>query len=184
MFKYDKGFGTYDFNTKIIGQGQVTVGKYCSIAENVTFITWGHRTDRFTTYPFGSGKPENWWHNIEGHPVEKPILIGNDVWIGFGAIILPGTKIKDGAVIAAGSVVSGLVKPYSIVAGNPAQRLYYRFKPEIIKILLKLKWWDYPVEKIKENVHLLCTNDETKLIELYNKLTESEYSKFKVINIS
>lgn len=82
------------------------------------------------------------------------VRIGNDVWIGANAVILPGVTVGDGAVIAAGAVVTKDVKPYSIVGGVPAKLIKYRFEPWQIELLLKLKWWDWPLEKIKENITL------------------------------
>lgn len=82
---------------------------------------------------------------------EKPTHIGNDVWIGLEAVILPGITIADGAVIAAGAVVTKDVPPYAVVGGNPATILKFRFCPEIIAALLQIRWWDWTDEKIAAN---------------------------------
>ena len=147
----------------------VFIGKYSSIENNVKIIVDGnHNTDWISSYPFGeliSGVPKN-----PGHPVGKgDILIGNDVWIGYGAIILPGVKIGDGAVIGAGSVVTKKIDDYEIVAGNPAKHIRYRFSKEKIEILKKIKWWDWPVEKIKENADILQSNNIDSLIFNFEK---------------
>ncbi|SCY09140.1 Acetyltransferase (isoleucine patch superfamily) [Lachnospiraceae bacterium XBB2008] len=83
-----------------------------------------------------------------------PIIIGNDVWIGGNAIILPGINIGDGAIVAAGAVVTKDVEPYSIVGGVPAKVIKYRFDSETITALLKIKWWDWPLDKIIDNIEL------------------------------
>jgi len=99
------------------------------------------------------------------------IEIGNGVWIGTRVIVLPGVKIGDGAIIGAGSIVTKDVAPYSITAGNPAVHKKYRFKPEIIKELLKVKWWDWPVEKIKRNEKFFTT-DLTKAKEIKSLIVD------------
>jgi virginiamycin A acetyltransferase len=92
-------------------------------------------------------------------PLKGDTIIGNDVWIGQNATILPGTRIGDGAIIGAESVVGSDVEPYTIVAGNPAKVIRKRFDDELIAMLLKLKWWDLPVEEIMKLVPLLHDND-------------------------
>lgn len=160
---YDIGDHTYghpkvydwDEGTKL------TIGRYCSIADDVTILLGGnHRTDWVTTYPF-SAIPEVWPEakEITGHPQSKGgVVIGNDVWIGFGSTILSGVKIGDGAVIAAKSVVTKDVPPYSIVGGLPAKVIKYRFSDEKIEKLLKIKWWNWREKKIRKNIELFCSD--------------------------
>jgi acetyltransferase-like isoleucine patch superfamily enzyme len=141
------------------GEGRfLTIGKYCSISTQVLiFLGSEHRTDWISTYPF----PILWReaNSIKGHPSSKgDVRIGNDVYIGYHVLILSGVTIGDGAVIGAGSVVASDVPPYAIVAGNPAHVLRYRFDEETIKKLLKIRWWDWPDEKVKENIHLICND--------------------------
>ncbi len=141
------------------GEGSsLRIGKYCSISANVViFLGSEHRTEWISTYPF----PYIWEEakSIKGHPATKgDVVIGSDVWIGFGTTILSGVTIGDGAAIGACSLVIRDVPPYAIVAGNPAQVLRYRFDAETIQKLLKISWWDWPDEKVKENVRLICSD--------------------------
>lgn len=145
---------------RVYGSGpKLRIGKFCSIAGGVRiFLAVDHRSDWITTYPF----PLIWReaHGIKGHPFSKgDIAIGNDVWIGQNATILSGVTIGDGAVIGGCAVVTGNVPPYAIVAGNPAKLIRYRFENEKIERLLKLKWWDWPIDKIKKNLNYLCSTD-------------------------
>jgi len=143
------------------GEGaKLKIGKYCSIAEAVNiFLGGNHRLDWITTYPFMSIFDWKEAENLKGHPATKgDVVIGNDVWIGHGATILSGVKIGDGAVIGAAAVVAKDVEPYSVVVGNPAKEVKKRFPNNVIVKLLKLKWWDWPEDKIKENLPVLCSS--------------------------
>ena len=135
------------------------IGKFCSIAGNVTILLGGeHRIDWITTYPFNVFFSEA--KHLRGHPATKgDVIINNDVWIGEGAFILSGIHIGNGAVIAAKSVVTKDVEPYTIVGGNPAQKIRKRFPDHVIEELLDIQWWDLPMEKIKESIPLLLSND-------------------------
>ena len=149
------------------------IGSFCSIADNITIILGGnHRTDWITTFPFGHiFKDELGGANIAGHPRSNgDIIIGNDVWIGRGATILSGIKIGDCAVIAANSTVTKDVQPYEIVGGNPARVIKKRFNEKITELLLKLKWWELPVDVIKNiSQNLSSQPDEAQLTELVGK---------------
>ena len=145
---------------------KLIIGKFCMIASDVTFIMNGanHLSDAITSFPFAIfGK--DWSNAMEGkeYPNKGNIVIGNDVWIGYGATIMPGVTIGDGAIVASKSVVTKDVEPYSIVGGNPAKEIRKRFSKEEIKELLELKWWDWPIEKITENVHSLTGNNLKEL---------------------
>lgn len=151
---------------------RLVIGKFCAIAPRVKFIMNGanHKMKAFTTYPFGLFR--NGWENgipgIEELPFKRDTEVGNDVWIGMESIIMPGIKIGDGAIIAAKSVVTKDVPPYTIVGGNPATIIRKRFSDDVIELLLKIRWWDWEVEKITENITLLCSEDVDKLIHMLN----------------
>ncbi len=151
----------FDFiNDKLI------IGKFCMIASGVKFIMNGgnHLTNALSAYPFaifGNG----WEKAMKGkeYPNKGDITVGNDVWIGHNATIMAGVKIGDGAIIATNSTVVRDVAPYSIVGGNPANEIKKRFDEETIKELLELQWWNWPVEKITENLENLTNNTVNKL---------------------
>ncbi len=146
---------------------RLVMGRFCSISDQVTIILGGnHRSDWITTYPFPVFK-ETWPEaaTIKGHPASKgDIIIGNDVWIGYGATILSGVTIGSGAVIGAQAVISSDVAPYSIMAGNPAREIKKRFDDATIAQLLQLAWWDWPEEKIRLKLPVLCSNQIHQLL--------------------
>jgi virginiamycin A acetyltransferase len=142
---------------------KLVIGKFCALAKGVKFIMNGanHKMSGFSTYPFqifGNG-----WERVMPQPNELPFkgdtVIGNDVWIGYKAVMMPGVKIGDGAIIAAKSVVTSHVPPYTIVGGNPANVLRQRFSDETIKILLDIAWWNWDIEKITRNLEKIVGAD-------------------------
>ena len=147
----------YDF----IGD-KLIIGKFCQIASSVEFIMNGanHQMNAVTTFPF---------YTLEGWDMEPPSMddlplkgdtvIGNDVWIGQNAVILPGVHIGDGVIIGANSVVGSNVEPYTIVAGNPARAIRKRFDDELIGYLLAFKWWDKSIEEINGLIPILTSSD-------------------------
>lgn len=133
----------YDWNK----EDKLIIGSFNSFALAEFFLGGNHRTDWITTFPFGhiflDEFPRGLIHGIKGHPASKgDIVIMNDVWIGYGCTVLSGVTIGSGSVLAARSVVTKDVPPYSIVGGNPARVLKYRFNQEMIDLLLKVAWWD------------------------------------------
>lgn len=145
---------------------KLIIGKFCMIASDVTFIMNGanHLSESISTYPFAIFG-HDWANAMEGktYPYKGDTIIGNDVWIGYGATIMAGVKIGDGAIIATKSVVTKDVEPYSIVGGNPAKTIRPRFPEQIIKELLEIRWWDWPIEKITKHVQRLTSNDIEKI---------------------
>lgn len=143
------------------------IGSYCSIADSATIILGGeHRTDWVTTYPFSHFFPEA--RGFKGHPRTKgDVVVGSDVWIGYEALILSGVRVGNGAVVAARSVVTRSVEPYSIVAGNPARHVRFRFDERAVKALEEIAWWDWPSEKIREAWPLLLADDAQAFIDAY-----------------
>lgn len=149
---------------------KLVIGKFCMIASGVTFIMNGanHLTDAISTYPFaifGNG----WEDAMKGktYPFKGDTIIGNDVWIGYNAVIMAGVKIGDGAIIATNSTVTKDVEPYAIVGGNPAREIRKRFPDDVIQKLLNLKWWDWDTEKITRNVQYLTSNNIDQLINAF-----------------
>ena len=151
---------------------KLIIGKFCMIASGVQFIMNGgnHLTDSISTYPF-SIFGEDWANAMEGKsfPYKGDTEIGNDVWIGSNATIMPGVKVGDGAIIATNSTVTKNVEPYTIVGGNPAKPIRKRFSEEQIEVLLKLKWWDWDIEKITQSVQVLSGTNIDELRKLSNK---------------
>jgi acetyltransferase-like isoleucine patch superfamily enzyme len=166
---YKIGRGTYG-GPRVLSWRDGTaleIGSFCSISDTVTIMLGGeHRTDWVTTYPFSGLFPEA--GGFKGHPHTKGnVLIGNDVWIGYEALILSGVKIGNGAVVAARSIVTRDVKPYSIVAGNPARHVRFRFDERAVKALEEIAWWDWPMDKIKAAWPLLLADDVEAFIAAY-----------------
>jgi virginiamycin A acetyltransferase len=145
---------------------KLIMGKFCMIASGVTFIMNGgnHLTEATTAYPFAIFGGD-WQHAMEGksYPSKGDTIIGNDVWIGHDATIMPGVQIGDGAIIAAKAVVTKDVEPYTIVGGNPVKPIKKRFSDATISKLLQLKWWDWDIEQITKNVEKLTSRPEALL---------------------
>ena len=141
---------------------KLIIGKFCQIAAGVEFVMNGanHQMNAVSTFPFYT--LEGWnmaAPKMEDLPIKGDTIIGNDVWIGQNAIILPGVHIGDGAIIGASSVVGSNVPPYTIVIGNPAKELRKRFDEELIALLLQWKWWDKPIEEIDALIPILTSSD-------------------------
>lgn len=149
------------FNYPSFGD-HLIIGKFCQIAQGTTFIMGpaNHRLNSVTTYPFNVMGGE-WTNATAPHLSELPhkgdTIIGNDVWIGKNAVIMPGSKIGDGAIVAAYSVVSGKIDSYTVVGGKPAQKIKNRFDEELKNLLLQYKWWNLPIRRITEILPQLCS---------------------------
>ncbi len=149
------------YHFEFIGD-KLIIGKFCMIASDVKFIMNGanHLTKSISSFPFAIFG-EDWKNAMDGknYPTKGNTEIGNDVWIGFNSTIMPGIKIGDGAIIATNSTVTKNVEPYSIVGGNPAKEIKKRFTKEQIEKLLEIKWWNWEIEKITENVENLTSEN-------------------------
>ncbi len=141
---------------------KLTIGTYGSIADDVNIMLGGnHRTDFITTYPFGAMPAL--WPKAAGrndYAVSRgDVVIGHDVWLGSGCMILSGVTVGHGAVVAARAVVTKDVAPYAIVGGNPAGVIRMRFETDTVARLLASQWWDLPRERIVALIPLLQGND-------------------------
>lgn len=155
-------------------KGHLKIGKFCSIAPDVEiFINGYHNTNCVSTYPFSimCMRDIEYFKDIKfdekSIPYNKDVIIGNDVYIGEGSKIMGGVTIGDGAVIASGSVVTNNVNPYEIVGGNPAAHIKFRFNQEQIEKLLKIAWWNWDLEKIRQNVVYITSEDIDGFIDKF-----------------
>ena len=163
---YDDPAGAERFEENVLDHfdfigDRLVIGRFCSIAAGVRFLMNGgnHQVATMSSYPFsifGDGweaaAPEAW-------PYKGDTRVGNDVWIGYGATILPGVTIGDGAVVGSLSVVASDVPPYAIVGGNPARVIRHRFDDASIARLLELRWWDWEIERITRKVRAIAGTD-------------------------
>lgn len=151
-----------------INKDKLIIGKFCSIACGVRFLfnSANHTLSSLSTYTFPLFYEEwdlkqqdvvNSWGN------KGDIIIGNDVWIGYEAVILSGVTVGDGAIIGTRAVVTKDVPPYTIVGGVPAKPIKKRFSEDTIVSLLKIKWWDWPKEKITNNLSAIQSGDIKQL---------------------
>ncbi|MCK0138163.1 CatB-related O-acetyltransferase [Aliiroseovarius sp. F47248L] len=141
-----------------MSEGQLTIGRFCQIAHGVRFITAAanHAHYGLTSFPFGIFALDQ---EVMTQPDSRETKIGNDVWLGYGAIVCPAVTIGNGAIIGAGAVVSEDVPDYTIVAGNPARVVKLRLPPEDIAKMNRLAWWDWPVDRIAQARHALEAGD-------------------------
>ena len=157
---------------------KLVIGKFCQIAAGVEFVMNGanHQMNAVTTFPF---------YTLEGWEMEPPAasdmplkgdtVVGNDVWIGQNAVILPGVHIGDGAIIGANSVVGSDISPYTIAVGNPAREIRKRFDDEMIRLLLAFQWWNQSVEEINRLIPLLTSGDlENVKAQIIARLNQPE----------
>ena len=151
------------FNWPVFGD-KLIIGKFCSIACGTKFIMGpaNHRINSVSTYPFAV-MGGAWEKKLPAHMTQLPFkgdtVVGNDVWIGRECVIMPGVKIGDGAILAAYSVITKDVEPYSLVGGNPARFIKKRFDDQLIKLLLEVKWWDLPPRQLNHILPVLCDPD-------------------------
>lgn len=151
----------YDFNGD-----KLIIGRFCQIAADVNFVMNGanHQMNAVSTFPFYIF--EGWDQSVppmSEMPLKGDTIVGNDVWIGQNATILPGVHIADGAIIGLNSVVASDVPPYTIAAGNPARPIRKRFDDELIALMLQFKWWDLDIEEIDKLIPILSCSDLEKV---------------------
>ena len=150
---------------------KLIIGSYCSIGSGAVFMmagNQGHNKEWLSTYPFYF--QANIFKDAKnGFKKAGNTVIGNDVWIGSEAMIMSGITIGHGAIIAARSVVVKDVEPYTVVGGNPSVLIKSRFEEKEIKQLLKMKWWNWDEEKIKESMHLICSSKINELFDYWTK---------------
>lgn len=165
---YDDPDGAENFERNVLYHfpfigDKLVIGKFCALARGVKFIMNGanHQMSGFSTYPFyifGGG-----WERQVPQPGDLPYkgdtVIGNDVWLGFDVLVMPGVRIGDGAIIAARSVVTGDIPAYAIAGGNPARVIKERFAPAVIRELQALAWWDWPADRISRNLAAIMAAD-------------------------
>ena len=163
---YDDPEGAGNFEKNILYHfpfigDRLIIGKFCAIARGVKFIMNGanHKTSGISTYPFhifGNG-----WEKVTPVPGDLPYkgdtIIGNDVWIGYDALIMPGVNIGNGAIISSRSVVVKDVPAYTIYGGNPARLIKERFSASTVQRLQALAWWNWPVDKITRNLEAIVS---------------------------
>ena len=158
----DSEFESHVTNFYPWSRDKLIIGRFCQIAAGVEFMMndANHQMSAVSTFPF---------YTLEGWNMEAPkasdmpdkgdTVIGNDVWIGQNAVILPGVHIGDGAIIGASSVVGSHVEPYTIVAGNPARIIRKRFDDELIDLMERFKWWEKSIEEINNMIPILTSSD-------------------------
>lgn len=169
---YDDPVDVHNFENNVLYHfdfigDKLIIGNFCQIATNVKFVMNGgsHHLDGFSSFPFIIF--QSYWDEVPFIANrKKDTVIGNDVWIGYDATIMPGVTIGDGAIIGTKSVVTKDVAPYEIVGGNPAQVIRKRFDDETIALLLELRWWHWPIEKIRAHVLSIMKGDLNILKDL------------------
>jgi virginiamycin A acetyltransferase len=150
------------------GPERLVIGKYCALATGVRFIMAGgnHPTAGVSTFPFaifGGEWTERTADLIYGLPSRGDTIVGNDVWFGYRALVMPGVHIGDGAIVAAGAVVSRDVPPYGIVAGNPARVVRTRFDDADVELLLRSAWWDWPRELVTAHARTIMAGTPAEI---------------------
>jgi acetyltransferase-like isoleucine patch superfamily enzyme len=167
------GAHTYGPFTVHAGPGdraRLSIGAYTSIAAGVEFALGGnHRADWVSTYPFRVAFGLAGAHD-DGHPrPERDIFVGSDVWLGYSALVLPGARIGDGAVVGARTVVAKDVRPYAIVVGSPAREVRRRFDDDQVEALLRIRWWDWSDDVVRDRVGQLSSGDVDGFIAAHDR---------------
>ncbi len=160
----------FERNAFLYGHGpeRLIIGRYCAIASGVRFLMSGgnHADLGPSTFPFGIfGEP---WASrtmdlVMSAPSRGDTVVGNDVWLGYRALVMPGVNIGHGSVVAAASVVTADVPPYAVVGGNPARVLRRRYEDDGVETLLRAAWWDWPVELVTEHARTIMAGEPAEL---------------------
>ncbi|HEX5894762.1 MAG TPA: CatB-related O-acetyltransferase [Thermoleophilaceae bacterium] len=158
------------------GPERLVIGRYCAIASKVRFLMSGgnHADLGPSTFPFGIfGEPwaERTMDLVMSAPSRGDTVVGHDVWLGYGALVMPGVSIGSGAVVAAGSVVAADVPAYAIVAGNPARVVRRRYEDDDVERLLRAAWWDWPVELVTEHARAIMAGKPAELERIAGELS-------------
>lgn len=173
---YSTEIGDFTYTGKNFTSWHCKIGAFCSISWNVSVGGANHDYKRVTTHSFLYEPSFGFCGDKPGYDrFTDKCVVGNDVWIAAGATICRGVEIGDGAVVAAGAVVTKDVEPYTIVAGVPARPIKKRFEDEIIDLLRQSEWWNLPAEVIKENIELFNSeptiDTARQILELRGKTT-------------
>ena len=143
-------------------QEKLVIGRFCQFANGVRFITASanHRFDGFSSFPFAIFEGGSGDMTRASLPQKFPdTIVGNDVWLGDGAVIMPGARLGNGVIVGARSVVTGTVPDYAIVTGNPARIVRRRFPDDHIARLNRIAWWTWPIDRILANEQAICGGD-------------------------
>lgn len=178
---YDDPDGATEFERRNVlygyGPERLVIGKYCAIAAGTRFLMAGaaHPDMGVSTFPFtmfGGSWAERTLDLVTGMPSRGDTVIGNDVWIGYQALIMPGVRIGDGAIVAAGAVVTADVEPYTVVGGNPARPIRRRYEDADVERLLRAAWWDWPVEVVTEHLRTVMAGTPAEIERIANGGTD------------
>jgi virginiamycin A acetyltransferase len=169
---YDDPDDATSFETRNVlyhyGPEKLVIGRFCALGTGVRFLMNGanHRMDGPSTFPFPSmgGSWADHFDLLTGLPNRGDTVVGHDVWFGYGATVLPGVRIGNGAIVGAGSVVTGDVPDYGIVGGNPARQLRTRYDARDVARLLDVAWWDWPLEHITAHVRTIMSGSVDDLV--------------------
>jgi virginiamycin A acetyltransferase len=170
----------FERNAFLYGYGpERLICRYCAIASGVRFVMPGanHADLGPSTFPFGIfGEPwaERTMDLVMGAPSRGDTVVGNDVWLGYRALVLPGVTVGHGSIVAAASVVASDVPPYAIVGGNPARVVRRRYEDEDVERLLRTAWWDWPVELVTEHARTIMAGTPAELERIGRSIGERQ----------
>jgi virginiamycin A acetyltransferase len=156
------------------GPERLLIGKYCAIAAGTRFLMAGaeHPTMGVSTFPFtmfGGEWADRTLDIVTGMPSRGDTVVGNDVWFGYQATVMPGVQIGDGAIIAGGAVVTADVPPYTVAGGNPARQIRQRFDDADIDRLRRAAWWDWPADLVTEHARTIMAGTPVEIARIAAK---------------